>query len=584
MKKTLSLLLFTAGITLGATEIPVDWRGGSSGTTDYTASAISLVFKVNLNELDSLGGFGGASLVTWHDSTYQYSGGVYVDPMFGELSIMENNTTIQTGLSLAAWGWGPAPGYKESLVAYTYNPGGGITLYVIDVKTDGSVTEMQQWSGNSKITATSLDDVQLYRDRYATTIDDTAVYGGVLSSREVEKELLSIIGITLAEVPAAGSKNGRSGEALIRDIFQNEDPQQTAPQGALAGLMKAVDDGTLTDRDMAAVTGASTAVLGLALNGDTERQLKAIRNRAAAAGSNAGNVVTLDTGKGGVIASPAPSRYFAWVNAEGNRAEQDADGTAAGYTLSNWGGTAGAGMQVNKQLTLGLALTAMRGDIKSDGPDYLKGDLDTTYLSAFASYQRGAWSHNVIGTAGFMEADYTRTVSHAAGSYRTTGDTEGSTFGIMYELSRQFELTSKSRISPVVNISYRHTKVDGYSERGADAALSVDDQQLDTVTVGMGARYTATVGEQVINRACSFEARALAKVDLGDRQSNTNVRFINHTTRADIESAELSAFGLELGAGISIPAGTGALFADGTVELRSDYTNLNATVGYKIQF
>ena len=42
--------------------------------------------------------------------------------------------------------------------------------------------------------------------------------------------------------------------------------------------------------------------------------------------------------------------------------------------------------------------------------------------------------------------------------------------------------------------------------------------------------------------------------------------------------------GLELGAGISIPVGTGSIFTDGALELRSDYTNFNATVGYKIQF
>ena len=582
MKKTLSLLLLTAGITLGAAEIPVDWYG-ISGSTDCTTPAISIVFKVNLNELDSLGGFAGEPLLTWDDSSTLNSGGVYVDPMFGDLSVMENYTTNPTGLSLPVWGWGPATGYKESLVGYTYTPGGRITLYVIDVKTDGSVTGMQQWSGNSQTTATSLNDVQLYRAYFATTIDDTTVYAGELSKNEMKRALLSIVFPVLPDVPAASSGNGKSGEVILRDIYLNEDPQQTAPQGALAGLMKAVDAGTLTDRDMVAVSGASTATLGLSLNSDTERQLKAIRNRAAA-GHNASNVVPLDEGKGGVTTSSASSRYFAWVNAEGNHTEQDADGSAAGYTLSSWGGTVGTGMRVNKQLTLGLALTAMRGDMKSDAADYLKGDLDTTYLSAFASYQRGAWSHNFIGTAGTMEADYMRTVSHAAGGYRTTGDTEGTAFGLMYELSRQFELTCKSRISPVVNISYRHTKVDGYNERGADAALSVDDQQLDTVTVGMGARYAAIVGEQAFNRACSFEARALAKVDLGDRQSTTSVGFINHATRASIESAEVSALGLELGAGISVPAGSGDIFADGTVELRSDYTNINATVGYRIQF
>jgi hypothetical protein len=107
---------------------------------------------------------------------------------------------------------------------------------------------------------------------------------------------------------------------------------------------------------------------------------------------------------------------------------------------------------------------------------------------------------------------------------------------------------------------------------------------MDTVTLGAGARYAAVVGQRMLNRACGFEARALVKYDLGDRQSTTSTGFINRATRAGIESAELGAFGVELGAGISVPVRTGSIFADGAVELRSDYTNFNATVGYKIQF
>lgn len=42
--------------------------------------------------------------------------------------------------------------------------------------------------------------------------------------------------------------------------------------------------------------------------------------------------------------------------------------------------------------------------------------------------------------------------------------------------------------------------------------------------------------------------------------------------------------GMEVGTGIAVPVGPGGIFTDGSVELRSDYTNLNATLGYKMQF
>ncbi|MBR1979137.1 MAG: autotransporter outer membrane beta-barrel domain-containing protein, partial [Akkermansia sp.] len=169
-------------------------------------------------------------------------------------------------------------------------------------------------------------------------------------------------------------------------------------------------------------------------------------------------------------------------------------------------------------------------------------------------------------------------------NYSNDGDTDGTACGLMYELSRNYTLSNTADISPVFNIAYRHTEVDGYSESGTDAALNVGKQSLDTVTVGLGARYAAVVGQQMLNRDCGFEARALVKYDFGDTQTDTTVGFINHATRANIESAEMGAFGVELGAGISVPVGSGSIFTDGAMELRSDYTNFNATVGYKIQF
>ncbi|MBR5889172.1 MAG: autotransporter domain-containing protein [Akkermansia sp.] len=383
----------------------------------------------------------------------------------------------------------------------------------------------------------------------------------------------------VGETVSSYTHNGRDGLSILNDAYAAQNPQFTTPGSALAELIDAVDAGKMTDECLAAVAGASTAALGMALSGDVERQLSAIRNRSVA--GNTANTITLASEKSG---KQTGSRFFAWVNAEGNRAEQDADSSAAGYTLTSWGGTLGAGMQVNDKLTLGLALTAMYGDLQSNAPDSLKGDMDTTYVSAFARYNKGKWSHAFIGTVGTMAADYKRTVSHAAGSYNASGDTEGTAFGLMYEVSRSMQLSNRSTLSPVFNISYRHTEVDSYSESGADAALNVGKQSLDTVTAGAGARYAAVVGQRMLNRACGFEARALVKYDIGDRQSTTSTGFTGYATRAGIESAELGAFGVELGAGISVPVRTGSIFADAAVELRSDYTNFNATVGYRIQF
>ena len=453
-------------------------------------------------------------------------------------------------------------GYNEDFHYYL------IAVYAVNVR------ESYKWSTlsaqtyvYSKVnpkTRNGYAGAVLLTDAFINEDVDNSLSEGEEGAEEGADEIAPAVMAIADTTPGVETEEETEGEA--------EDETETA----LESVISAMDEGNLNDRDVAALAGASTAVLGQAFSADVERQLSAIRNRAAA-GYYSQDTVVLD-GKGGSLQQPG--KFFAWVNAEGNRAEQQSDGTAAGYTLSSWGGTLGAGMLVDNRLTLGLAVTAMYGDLKSEGPDSLDGDMDTSYLSAFAHYHTGNWSHSFIGAFGLMESDYKRT----AMGYTNNGDTDGTAFGFMYELGREYALNERRNISPLFNISYRHTAVDGFCERGTDTALHVGKQSLDTVTAALGARYAAILGQQTINRACAFEARALAKYDFGDTRADASVGFLNYAARANIESAERGAMGLELGAGISVPVGYGCIFADGAVELRNDYTNFNAAVGYKIQF
>ena len=76
----------------------------------------------------------------------------------------------------------------------------------------------------------------------------------------------------------------------------------------------------------------------------------------------------------------------------------------------------------------------------------------------------------------------------------------------------------------------------------------------------------------------------VAKADVGDRESAADVALGGG--KAEVKSAETGAFGLEAGAGLTIPLGDegSSIFMDASVELRADYTNVNGTVGYRINF
>ena len=370
------------------------------------------------------------------------------------------------------------------------------------------------------------------------------------------------------------SANGGAGLVLADAALVELNPQMTKGS-ALGAVLNKLDkaDAATEDELGAALAGASTAVLGMAVHGDVERQLKAIRNRTTTMG------VPQD-----IDDSEMP--YFnAWINAEGDFSELADNGTEGGYQLNSWGGTVGFDADLSSTFTAGLALTAMYGDIDATGADKATGDIDTYYLTAFARYAPSAWTHTFVGTIGKSDISMDRTIE----GYENKGETDGMSFGLMYEVGRVYALDEYgvACLQPVFNITWKHTSVSAYTEQGSDAALDVDDQTLDTVTLGLGARAQAVVGESVYNRTSILEARVLAKVDVGDRQGSADVALAAlPETRTSVDSAEMGAFGLEAGAGLTVPVGQegGSIFADASVELRSDYINVNGTVGYRVNF
>lgn len=377
-------------------------------------------------------------------------------------------------------------------------------------------------------------------------------------------------------IQAANSNNAVAGANLLWEAEVPADGDLQQVYNTVNDLAEA-GNGAEASRLMAAVAGSSAATLGSAYAGDVERQLRAIRNRTTTMGVNQ------------TVVNEGMPYVNAWVNAEGNHAEMDADGTAAGYSMESWGGTLGFDVDMNNHLTVGVALTAMYGDITADGPDMAEGEMDTLYVSAFARYAERATTHTFVATIGHMNGSLERTVNYGKGSYTSKGETDGMALGLMYEYGRVYQLDEDGEAcwQPIVNVAWRSAFVSGYDENGSDAALSIGDQALHTLTVGAGARMQAVVGENMFNRTAVFEARALVKADIGDNKSEADVALLHGKGKGTVESAELGMFGVELGAGLSVPIGdvdNGTLFFDASAELRDGYTNFNGTVGYRINF
>lgn len=380
------------------------------------------------------------------------------------------------------------------------------------------------------------------------------------------------------------SETGTIGVDMLDKVLVSLNPQSNTDEYAdLAGVLNALDDAIVAGNTAAAddlasaVTGASAAAMGAALAGDMERQLRAIRNRTTTMGVDQS-----------VVNHNMP--YFnAWINAEVDNRTLEQDGTFSGYDYTVTGGTVGFDVDITPRFVCGLAVSALTGDVSSEGPDKLDADVDSYYLTAFARATHRRWTHTFVASVGKSDLSMNRTVSFAGGSYTTKGETEATSFGAMYELGYVFALDvdGTTCLQPVFNVSFAHSSMDGYSESGSDAALEVGSVDMTTITVGMGARLQSVVGQNVFNRAAIFESRALVKVNAGDRDAEVDTTLqALPTAGGKVSSAERGAVSLELGAGITIPVGakSGSIFVDGSAELGSEYTGLNATVGYRLNF
>ncbi len=380
---------------------------------------------------------------------------------------------------------------------------------------------------------------------------------------------------------SALTSNGAAGFELITDAFTNLGISSNPSSNSdLSKVMAEMDqlittDPVSADKLAAAIAGASIATQGMALQDDIERQLRSIRNR---------------TGSHMLSESSYEQRELinGWINAEGNQAELSGESTDAGYTMSNWGGTVGAGFTLEDNSTVGLALTAMYGDLTSTDVDQLDSDVSTYYISAFAHTMTNKWEHKFVLSAGLANFDGSRTVNYGDSAYSTDYSTSGYSVGVHYELSRHYYLNEDEGMfwQPIASLSYQMSQIDGYTETGSDAALKVDEQSLHRATVALGASLQMNIGESIYNRIGNVSMRALVKGDIGDTHSETEAGLAAGTRSASLQSAERGNFGVEFGAGLTIPVleGKSSLFCDAAVELRENYSNVNATVGYRFSF
>ena len=376
--------------------------------------------------------------------------------------------------------------------------------------------------------------------------------------------------------------NGTAGLALAGKAMFRLNPQTLTPDSELAQVLDMLDNHIASgntgamDRLGAALAGSSLSAVGLAVADDVQRQLRSIRNRTTTMGVNE------------CVVNEDMPYVNGWISGDGNYRQLSESGTDAGYQVSSWGGTVGVDVDVNPNLTLGVAVSALFGDYTGKAADTLTGDLDTQYVSLFARVSTGSWVNTFVGTLGRADVDLERTIPGVTG--KTTYKTNGMMFGFLYEIARTFALNEDAStcVQPLFNMSFTHTSLDSATEGGtADTRLTTDSASLTQFSLGLGGRLQSIVGENEYNRASIFEARALLKLDFGDRYNKLNTALAAlPNASVGIRSNESGVVGAEVGATLTIPLSqdAGSVFFDVNADFRADQAGVNGSVGYRVNF
>lgn len=282
-------------------------------------------------------------------------------------------------------------------------------------------------------------------------------------------------------------------------------------------------------------------------------------------------------------------RVHAWIEASGSYAKQNSDGDETGYKLNSWGGSVGADTALSQNISLGLAITALYGDLDAEAAESASGKLDTWYLNLYLHARQGKWGHTLVLSYGMSSAELDRTVDYGAGSYQTHGSTDGSGFGALYELTYDVPLNAEnsSVLQPLISVSLLSTSMKGFDESGADGAnLSVGDQKWSSGSVGLGARWLGLVGAHALGRAAGVELRAELAQDFGDSRGETNVALLsNPAQRVNVRGAEVGSTGFRLGAGACLPVSQKTqVYLNGNADLRSGATSWYLNMGVRYGF
>ena len=433
----------------------------------------------------------------------------------------------------------------------------------------GAVTLVLQKDGHVD-QMTSVDDVDFFSNYSSSDVTDETVVVVVGSDGSTSVRQLGNMNYGTF---LGGSRNQRAFYNALEAMVATGD----APQWAEA--LSNTQDAEALEAGIDALSGHEYAT---AMSSQIEGNMGHLRRLRGAMGKGTalGSYVVSPGSKGAVdekgnevmAATPAVTDVRNWrvgVSAFHEETEIDSDARGDGYDRSETGAMLTAEYYMNKDLTLGGALSYGRTNLRTDAAK--RRHEDNTRFDVYALYGKKRWSFATSLGLGLHDHELERELADTK--------VDGYSVNFMQDAAYTVLSCDDSNVQVFGTVESSWNEIDSFS----DGMISGASQDAWSTDVTVGLRYNHALPALGNAPAGVFSAQTGVTASIGDIKSGVDMNINGFGYRQ--ESATRNRWGWNLGAGVDVPVRTNmSVYGAVDAVMRGDSNSVDGQVGVKVSF
>ncbi|MBN8511808.1 MAG: autotransporter domain-containing protein [Rickettsiales bacterium] len=506
--------LFANNIVAGAQTLNATSNVALNGASTFTGSRINLGTN-NVTLQNGASTISGAGVVGLTLNSDKAIGSLTVDGSKGAASL---NAAGLTSLALVITDGAALPAATEVYTVLNLTNGGTIN------NVNPALIDITQPSGNRFVKWSANNQLQLLRDNNAKQ-----VLTGILGKLN-DAELLN-------DGLAYGNAANK-GDAL-----------------AYASELSRMTDAQIVE-SLERITESTAIHANPVVNQVTGTVNQGINNRIATLTNHPmPGIQTSQVDVSGIAAGEGDSKYGAWVSPFYNTSIQKEQSSRAGYSSKAYGATVGFDLKANDDMTIGLAGSYVKTDVKHK--NFKSGDktkLNTYMISLYGIQQlTDAWF--LQGNASYASSRVKNTEKRVTltGSQKATGSFDATSYSgeLLAGYNHKF---SDVVVTPMIGARYVRVNDGGYKETGTtNQNLSVSSKASNRFEAILGLRAQTTMNTNGIDLTPEFHA--FVNHDFVGKSAKVTVTHSGLATPLTTKAAKVNKTTFNVGLGVNAVSG-----------------------------